>query len=486
MASKQKVQFMCTECGDVFPKWAGKCNSCGQWNTLVEEKFSTDKKSSGGAAGKALFRGGAIGPNAAKPVPINKIDLLAQSRRLTGIGEFDRIVGGGLVAGSVTLIGGEPGIGKSTLLLQVALSLAGTDEQPQNGSGAPALESTAAPGNARPSLYVSGEESLEQMRLRAGRMGAISEHLLCLGETQVEAIGKHIEAVQPSCVIIDSIQTAWSEDSGSAPGTVSQIRDSAAYLITLCKHLQVPLFLVGHVTKSGVVAGPRVLEHMVDTVLYFEGDRHHSFRILRAVKNRFGSTNEIGIFEMGQEGLAEVSNPSELFLQERPEGASGSVVVPALEGTRPLMVEIQALTAPNGGFGAARRSTNGLDQRRVGLLIAVLEKRMGLKLFDQDVYVNIAGGVKVEEPAADLAALSAIVSSFQSAAIDQKTVVLGEVGLAGEIRSVSHLEKRLTEAARMGFTRAVTSPLVKSRAPSGMKVMGVKTVAEALKALEIF
>jgi DNA repair protein RadA/Sms len=463
MATKQKIQFMCTECGDVFPRWEGKCGSCGQWNTLVEEKFSSEKKSAAGG-GKALFRGGALGESA-KPVPINKVNLLAESRGMTGIGEFDRIVGGGIVAGSVTLIGGEPGIGKSTLLLQVALAMA---------------------AEGAPSLYVSGEESLEQMRLRAGRMGAVSEHLLCLGETQVEAIGNHIEAVRPSCVIVDSIQTAWSEECGSAPGSVSQIRDSAAHLITLCKHLHVPLFLVGHVTKSGAVAGPRVLEHMVDTVLYFEGDRHHNFRILRAVKNRFGSTNEIGIFEMGREGLIEVANPSELFLQERPEGASGSVVVPALEGTRPLLVEIQALTAPNGGFGAARRSSNGLDQRRVALLIAVLEKRMGLRLFDQDVYVNIAGGVKVEEPAADLAALSAIVSSFQSAAIDQRTVVLGEVGLAGEIRSVSHLEKRLTEAARLGFTRAVCAPASKSKPPAGLKIIGVKNVAEALKALEIF
>lgn len=465
MASKQKVQFLCTECGDVFPRWEGKCGSCGQWNTLVEERISTEKKSAGGAAGRALFRGGTVGLESAKPIPINKVDVLAESRHRTTIGELDRILGGGVVAGAVTLIGGEPGIGKSTLLLQVALLMA-SDE--------------------RKSLYVSGEESLEQMRLRAGRMGAVSENVLCLGETKVEAIGAHIEAVRPSCVIVDSVQTAWTEESASAPGTVSQIRDSAAYLITLCKHLHVPLFLVGHVTKSGVVAGPRVLEHMVDTVLYFEGDRHHNFRILRAVKNRFGSTNEIGIFEMAAEGLLEVENPSELFLQERPDGASGSVVVPALEGTRPLMVEIQALTAPNGGFGAARRSTNGLDQRRVALLIAVLEKRLGLRLFDQDVYVNIAGGVKIEEPAADLAALAAIVSSFQSAAIDQKTVVLGEVGLAGEIRSVSHLEKRLQEAARLGFTRAVCSPLQKFRPPAGIRVTGARNVAEALKALEIY
>jgi len=426
----------------------------------VEEKVVAEPKS-----GKNVFRGGGPGRTQSKPIPINKVDVLAETRAQTGIEEFDRILGGGIVAGSVTLIGGEPGIGKSTLLLQVALAMAGQE---------------------RPSLYVSGEESLEQMRLRAGRMGAVSEHLLCLGETNVEAIGDHIQAVLPSCVIVDSIQTAWSEESGGAPGSVSQIREAAAHLITISKQLHVPLFLVGHVTKSGVVAGPRILEHMVDTVLYFEGDRHHNFRILRAVKNRFGSTNEIGIFEMARDGLAEVKNPSELFLQERPDGASGSVVVPALEGSRPLLVEIQALTAPNGGFGAARRSANGLDSRRIALLIAVLEKRVGLRMFDQDVYVNIAGGVKVEEPAADLAALSAMVSSFQGAAIDQKTVVLGEVGLAGEIRSVSHLDKRLAEAARLGFTRAVTSPYQKNRAPAGMKVMGVRNVGDALKALEIY
>lgn len=461
MASKQKIRFVCQECGESFPRWEGKCGACGQWNTLAEEKVSAEPK----GAAKNVFRGGAAGVTRSAPVPINKVDVLAEARKQTGIEEFDRILGGGIVAGSVTLIGGEPGIGKSTLLLQVAMRMAGEQQ---------------------PSLYVSGEESLEQMRLRAGRMGAVSEHLLCLGETQAEAISEHMQVIRPSCVIVDSIQTAWSEESGSAPGSVSQIRESAAHLITAAKQLHIPLFLVGHVTKSGVVAGPRILEHMVDTVLYFEGDRHHNFRILRAVKNRFGSTNEIGIFEMARDGLAEVKNPSELFLQERPEGASGSVVVPALEGTRPLMVEIQALTAPNGGFGAARRSANGLDARRVALLIAVLEKRIGLRMFDQDVYVNIAGGVKIEEPAADLAALSAMVSSFQGVAIDQRTVVLGEVGLAGEIRSVSHLDKRLAEAARLGFTKAVTSPYQKNRAPAGIKVVGVRNVMEALKALEIY
>ena len=286
-------------------------------------------------------------------------------------------------------------------------------------------------------------------------------------------------------MIVDSIQTAYTPEISGAPGSVSQIRESAAHLLYLCKQLQVPLFLVGHLTKSGLVAGPRILEHMVDTVLYFEGDRHHNFRILRAVKNRFGSTNEIGIFEMAAEGLKEVKNPSELFLQERPEGVSGSVVVPVLEGTRPLLVEIQALTASNGGFGSPRRSTNGLDAKRINLLIAVLEKRLGIRMFDQDVYVNIAGGARVEEPAADLAALCAMVSSFRSQPIEQDTIVLGEVGLAGEIRSVSHIEKRLAEAARLGFTKAVTSSFQKRKPPAGIRTMQAKNVGEALGLLGI-
>jgi DNA repair protein RadA/Sms len=441
----------------------GKCGACGQWNTLVEEKVAPEPKGNGlGSRGGIRVPRDGVRGNV--PVPITKIGAMAENRQMTGIAEFDRILGGGIVAGSVTLIGGEPGIGKSTLLLQVAEKLASPE---------------------RPSLYVSGEESLEQMRLRASRMGALSDSLLCLSETQVETIGDFIGKVGPSCVIVDSIQTAYTPEISGAPGSVSQIRESAAHLLYLCKQLQVPLFLVGHLTKSGLVAGPRILEHMVDTVLYFEGDRHHNFRILRAVKNRFGSTNEIGIFEMAAEGLKEVKNPSELFLQERPEGVSGSVVVPVLEGTRPLLVEIQALTASNGGFGSPRRSTNGLDAKRINLLIAVLEKRLGIRMFDQDVYVNIAGGARVEEPAADLAALCAMVSSFRSQPIEQDTIVLGEVGLAGEIRSVSHIEKRLAEAARLGFTKAVTSSFQKRKPPAGIRTMQAKNVGEALGLLGI-
>ena len=478
-----KTFFACGACGARSPRWQGKCDACGEWNTLVEEHAAPEPAKAAGGASRAAARlaqesspGGGhggepgawggrlqglagIGGRSAAPVALTSINPLAETRAMTGIDEFDRILGGGIVAGSATLVGGEPGIGKSTLMLQVARRLATAE---------------------RPALYVSGEESLAQLRLRAGRMEVLTDDVLCLAETRVEAIGDHIVATIPSCVVVDSIQTAYSPDAAGAPGGVPQIRDCAAHLVFLCKQLQVPLFLVGHVTKSGVVAGPRLLEHMVDTVLYFEGDRHHDFRILRAVKNRFGSTNEIGIFEMGAKGLTGVANPSGLFLQERPVGASGSVVTPVMEGTRPMLVEIQALCAPNGGFGSPRRSATGLDPRRVNLLIAVLEKRVGLRLFDHDVYVNVAGGAKIDEPGADLAALAAMVSSYRNQPVDADTVVVGEVGLAGEIRGVGHLGKRLTESARLGFSRAVTSKAGKERPKAGMKVDQAANVGEAL------
>lgn len=462
MPPKNKTIFVCQECGADYPRWSGKCQACGQWNTLVEERDQSKPAKTSSGAVRAAARHGDSSSTTARPVPISKITGLAEERIFTHLNEFDRILGGGIVPGSVTLIGGEPGIGKSTLLLQVTHRLAKEE---------------------RPALYVSGEESLEQMRLRAGRLGSVSDHLLCFAETQVENIADQIAATQPSCVVIDSVQTVYTPELSAAPGTVSQIRESAAHLLYICKQMHVPLFLVGHVTKSGLVAGPRILEHMVDTVLYFEGDRHHNFRILRAVKNRFGSTNEIGIFEMVREGLAEVKNPSELFLQERPEGAAGSVVVPAMEGTRPLLVEIQSLTSSNGGFGAPRRSTNGIDQRRLVLLLAVLEKRLDVRLFDQDVFINIAGGLKVDEPAADLAALCAVVSSFRNVPVDARTIVLGEVGLAGEIRSVSQLERRLSEAGRLGFTSAVIPKFPRKRPSAALKMIPAATVAEALDAL---
>lgn len=461
MANKPKTVFVCQECGAETLRWAGKCGACGQWNTIVEERRAPGPARASGGAGRAAARREAHGGQQ-RAIPITRIDPLAESRVYTHLNEFDRILGGGIVPGSVTLVGGEPGIGKSTLLLQVAYRLA-RDE--------------------RPTLYVSGEESLEQMRLRASRLGALSEHLLCLSETEAESIVDHLASIVPACVIVDSIQTVYTPELSAAPGSVSQIRETAAQLLYACKQRHVPLFLVGHVTKSGLVAGPRVLEHMVDTVLYFEGDRHHNFRILRAVKNRFGSTNEIGIFEMGQNGLVEVSNPSEMFLQERPEGVAGSVVVPALEGTRPLLVEIQSLTSYGGGFGAPRRSTNGIDQRRLVMLLAVLEKRLEMRMSDQDVFLNIAGGIKVDEPAADLAALCSVVSSFRNVPVDARTVVLGEVGLAGEIRSVSQLDRRVAEASRLGFTSAVLPKSQRRRAPAAMKVIAVENVAQALDAL---
>lgn len=448
---------MCQECGADYPKWSGRCTACGQWNTIVEEtRFAESPKAPSARA--QIHTGRAT----QKPIPISRVDALADRRTYTKIEEFDRILGGGIVPGAAILIGGEPGIGKSTLLLQVAHRLATPDA---------------------PSLYVSGEESPEQMRLRASRMGVLSDDLLCLSETQVDTIAEQIAVTKPSCVIVDSIQTAYTADGSGAPGTVSQIRDSAALLVSTSKQLRVPLFLIGHVTKTGMVAGPRILEHMVDTVLYFEGDRHHHFRILRAVKNRFGSTNEIGIFEMLKEGLAEVKNPSELFLQERAHDVAGSVVVPVLEGTRPLLVEIQSLTSSTGGFGAPRRSATGMDSRRLALLIAVMEKRLGLRLFDQDVFLNIAGGIKVDEPAADLATLIAIVSSHKGTPIDEKAVVIGEVGLAGEIRSVSQLERRLAEAARLGFTKAVVPAFQRRRISAKLTILPATNVVEALAAV---
>jgi DNA repair protein RadA/Sms len=401
------------------------------------------------------------------------VDLAGDSRITTGMAELDRILGGGLVAGSATLIGGEPGIGKSTLMLQMAARLAQTTEAPV--------------------LYVSGEESPSQLRLRAGRLGAVSPRILCLAETQIERIGGHLTTARPCALILDSIQTAWTPEASGAPGSPTQVRESASHLITLAKALGVPVLLVGHVTKAGLVAGPRVLEHMVDTVLYFEGDRQHQLRVLRSVKNRFGSTNEVGIFEMGQEGLAEVTNPSALFLEQRSSGASGSVITAVLEGSRALLVEVQALAAGNGGFGAPRRVASGIDSRRLLLMIAVLEKRLGLRLIDQDVYVNVPGGVTVEDPAVDLAVLCAIASSVRNEALPADLVVLGEVGLAGEVRAVSQTSRRLTEASRMGCHRVLMAPPRTGTrkeprgrggdVPSSLVVMGCSTVAQALRSL---
>ena len=396
---------------------------------------------------------------AAKPIRLSHVTRTAEQRLSCGISEFDRVLGGGLVAGSMVLIGGDPGIGKSTLLLQAASHLS-------RGAGTV--------------LYVSAEESAEQIKLRATRMGIEAEELYLLAETSIERISTHIKSMMPKAVIIDSIQTVFTSALESAPGSVSQVRESAGRLMTLAKGSGVPIFLVGHVTKDGALAGPRVLEHLVDTVLYFEGDCGHAYRILRAVKNRFGSTNEIGVFEMKESGLCEVRNPSELFLSERPTGVPGSLVVAALEGTRPLLVELQALVSST-SFGNPRRTTIGVDHNRLALLVAVLEKKVGLHLSGQDIFLNAAGGVRLNEPSADLGIVAVVASSHLDRVVDPQTVFLGEVGLSGEVRAVSQPEIRVKEALKLGFTRCVL-PVgnLKQVKIKGIELVGVKSVDEAL------
>ncbi|MFH1037588.1 MAG: DNA repair protein RadA [PVC group bacterium] len=447
-----KSAFFCQECGYRSLKWLGKCPGCGGWNTLVEETVEVEKK--GTRAHPRWER--------QKPLPISEIKSRADIRTRTGIKEFDRILGGGIVAGSLVLVGGEPGIGKSTILLQVsnALSLS---------------EKTV--------LYVSGEESVEQSKLRAERLGASSPGLYLVSETNLDLILEYIREVQPSLVVIDSIQTVFHPEVTSAPGSISQVRECAARLLVAAKSEGFAIFLVGHVTKTGAIAGPRVLEHMVDTVLYFEGDRHHAYRILRAVKNRFGSTDEIGIFQMSEGGLMEVKNPSEIFLSQREPGLTGSVVVPCLEGKRPILVEIQALTVST-GLAIPRRRATGLDVNRVLILMAVLERRAGLRLQDKDVFVNVVGGVKITEPAADLGVVAAVASNVKNAPIPPETVVLGEVGLGGEVRAVRQIEQRLKEAAKLGFERAIIpgSGADEIRKIKGLEIVPVRKIREALAA----
>lgn len=424
MAKAKKTAFFCQECGYESPKWMGQCPGCKQWNTFVEETVVTGQGKTAGV--------GNVVRKAADPIPLSQVEIHEEERLCTGIKELDRVLGGGIVGGSLTLVGGDPGIGKSTLLLQVCRNLAQKTQV----------------------LYISGEESLKQIKLRAQRIGAFSDRLLLLCETNLDVIRQTIEKRRPDVVIIDSIQTMFHEEVASAPGSVSQVREATGVFLQIAKGLGVSIFIVGHVTKDGSVAGPRVLEHMVDTVLYFEGDRHASYRILRGVKNRFGSTNEIGVFEMCEEGLVEVANPSEFMLNGRPEGASGSVVACSMEGTRPILIEIQALVCKS-SFGLPRRTAAGTDTNRVNLLMAVLEKRLGMHLSDSDAYVNIAGGIKMNEPAIDLGILLAIVSSFRDIVIDDKTLVFGEVGLSGEVRAVSMAEQRVQEARKLGFTTII-------------------------------
>lgn len=453
MAKGKSIVFFCQSCGYESPKWMGQCPGCRQWNTFVEEPV--EKKS----ASKAVQRERA----AAGPVCLSSIETKDEERISTRMEELDRVLGGGIVPGSLVLVGGDPGIGKSTLLLQVCQKLSGDGHEV---------------------LYISGEESLKQIKLRAARIGSFSDKLRLLCETNLELIGDTIRADKPEAVIIDSIQTMYNEDVSSAPGSVSQVRESTSVLLQLAKGLGITIFIVGHVTKEGTVAGPRVLEHMVDTVLYFEGDRHASYRILRAVKNRFGSTNEIGVFEMQEAGLAEVQNPSEFMLNGRPEGSSGSVVACSMEGTRPILLEIQALVCRT-TLAMPRRTAAGMDNNRVSLLLAVLEKRLGMHLSSSDVYVNIAGGIRISEPAVDLGVVLAIASSYQDKPIDDKVLAFGEVGLSGEVRAVSQAAQRVQEAKKLGFSTVILPEVCREQigAVQGIRLIGVRTVGDAVRAL---
>ena len=428
MAKAKKTVFFCQNCGYDSAKWMGQCPGCREWNSFVEEIVSQGaKKSSGQAAA------GSPGGRAGKPVKLSEIDIREDNRVKTGMDELDRVLGGGVVQGSMVLVGGDPGIGKSTLLLQVCKLLSDLGHK---------------------ILYISGEESLQQIKMRARRIGEFNENLRLLCETNLETISTTIENEKPEAVIIDSIQTMYNEEISSAPGSVSQVRESTGILMKIAKGSGISVFIVGHVTKDGSVAGPRVLEHMVDTVLYFEGDRHASYRILRSVKNRFGSTNEIGVFEMQERGLVEVKNPSQVMLNGRPTDASGTVVVCSLEGTRPILIEIQALVTKT-NFGLPRRTSVGIDYNRVNLLMAVLEKRAGLALGNCDAYVNLAGGMKLGEPAIDLGIVVAIISSYKNRTVDPDTLIFGEVGLSGEVRGVSQAQQRVKEAEKMGFTTCI-------------------------------
>lgn len=453
MAKGKTTVFFCQNCGHESAKWMGQCPGCRQWNTFVEE---TIEKTSGRRIQKERA--------AAGPVCLSSIDTDKEERMTTHMKELDRVLGGGIVLGSLVLVGGDPGIGKSTLLLQVCQKLSADD---------------------RDILYISGEESLKQIKLRAARIGSFSERLRLLCETNLELIRETIRGEKPEIVIIDSIQTMYNEDISSAPGSVSQVREATAVLMQLAKGLGVTIFIVGHVTKEGTVAGPRVLEHMVDTVLYFEGDRHVSYRILRGVKNRFGSTNEIGVFEMRETGLVEVENPSEYMLNGRPEDASGSVVACSMEGTRPILLEIQALVC-HSTLAVPRRTAAGMDYNRVNLLLAVLEKRLNLRLSSSDVYVNIAGGIRINEPAIDLGVVLAVISSYKDRAIDKKVLAFGEVGLSGEVRAVSQAGQRVQEAKKLGFTTIILPEVCREQigVVESVRLCGVRTVMDAVRLVQ--
>nr|AIA11126.1 DNA repair protein RadA [uncultured bacterium] len=451
---KKETLFVCQNCGHSTGKWLGKCSECGEWNSLVEEKSQPARRTGGRNAFKLRD---------VSAVPFTEIEPQDDVRVSSGVTEFDRVLGGGIVPGTLVLIGGDPGIGKSTLLLQVADKL----------SAAGSLV-----------LYISGEESERQIKLRGERLAVEAKNVFILPETNLENIINEIERLKPGAIIVDSIQTVFSSAIDSAPGSVSQVREVAHQFLLLAKNRGIPIFLIGHITKDGSIAGPKILEHIVDTVLYFEGERHHNHRIVRAVKNRFGAANEVGVFEMTGTGLMPVANPSQMFLQERPQNVAGSIVTACMEGTRPLLVEIQALVSGT-KYGTGRRMTQGLDQNRVALLIAMLEKRAGLQLTGDDVFVNIAGGLEVDEPAVDLGVVTAIVSSFKNLTVDPHTAVFGEIGLTGEVRGAMQASVRAREAQALGFKKIV---LPASNVPGlerllGVRVIGVKSIDDALDEL---
>lgn len=453
MAKGKTTVFYCQNCGYESSKWAGQCPSCREWNTFVEEVVQK-----GVSAREAVKKRENL-----KPVSLKEVDTSEALRITTGMEELDRVLGGGIVPGSLVLVGGDPGIGKSTLLLQVCKNLTELNKSV---------------------LYISGEESLQQIKLRAQRIGEFGESLLLLCETNLDTISEVIKARKPDVVVIDSIQTMYNETVTSAPGSVSQVRESTGVLMQLAKGLGISIFIVGHVTKEGVVAGPRVLEHMVDTVLYFEGDRHAAYRILRGVKNRFGSTNEIGVFEMRDTGLEQVANPSEYMLSGKPEDSSGSIVACSMEGTRPILLEVQALVCQS-NLAMPRRTAAGTDYNRVNLLMAVLEKRLGMHLSACDAYVNIAGGIRMNEPAIDLAIVLAIVSSYKDRPVDEKTIAFGEVGLSGEVRAVSMVQQRVAEARKLGFETVILPQVCLKSVEKlqGIKIIGVSTVKDAVRCI---
>lgn len=440
---KNKMKYVCQECGCLSSKWLGKCPECNNWNTFAEEYEPIE----------ALTKGVGISTNI-KPVPLSQVKIEEEDRYKTGIQELDGVLGGGIVKGSLVLVGGDPGIGKSTLLIQVAQAVSGKNLKV---------------------LYVSGEESLKQTKLRAERLGVTGENIYLVSENNLDFVVNYVESLSPDVLIIDSIQTVFNPSISSSPGSVSQVREATATLMRISKVSSVATFIVGHVTKSGSIAGPKVLEHMVDTVLYFEGEKNHTFRILRGVKNRFGSTDEIGIFEMTFKGLEEVKNPSELFLSNRPESVPGSVVVAGMEGTRPVLVEIQALIS-NSSFGTPRRMSMGVDHNKVVMMMAILEKRLGIQTQGCDAYLNVVGGMQLSEPAIDLAIVAAVLSSFRNKVVEEGLVIFGEVGLTGEVRGVSNVEQRIHEAIKLGFKKCIVPKKNALKPIKGIQVIGVETV----------